>query len=99
MRRDIGRVIAYVACIVAVAWLAMGHVQFRQALRDLLQPAYGQLSRDEVNGNAGKVLNSYYESIYEALPNTVLPGAILMIGSTVLFFTRHLERADKTGRT
>jgi hypothetical protein len=38
--------------------------------------------------DAGKVLNSYYEDVYAAIPSIFLPAGLLMVGATVLILVR-----------
>jgi hypothetical protein len=84
------RIFAYVACLSGFVWIGIGNLHFRQSIRTTLETAYEDMERLEPGsaGGVGKVLNSYYESVYNNLPATVLPASILMLGSTVLLFAR-----------
>jgi hypothetical protein len=78
-----------------VCGLVLGQLQFRQSLRTSLNQTYSTLHAVDPDSSAtsGKVLNSYYESVYEGLPHTFLPGVMLLVGSTVLFVTRKAKNA------
>jgi hypothetical protein len=84
------RTVAYVICVLGVAWLGFGSLQFRRSLRTSLTAAYSQLNAVDPNssGGSGKVLNSYYESVYDSLPHTFLPAALIIFGSTLLLIRK-----------
>ena len=48
-----------------------------------LRGAVGRLSLSV--GSQGKILNHYYERVYDNLPDTFLPATLFMIGATVLW--------------
>lgn len=89
------RTIAYIVCVLGVVWLGLGSLQFRQSLRTSLNQAYSRLQvlDPDSSGSSGKVLNSYYESVYESLPHTFLPGVMLLVSSTILFMARRAKNA------
>jgi hypothetical protein len=89
------RVLAYAVCLAGVVWLAFESVHFRQAIRTSRDDAYSRMEHvlpDRV-GDAGKVLNSYYEDVYLDLPSMFWPAGMLIVGSTVLFI---VPRPNKT---
>jgi hypothetical protein len=92
------RVLAYAVCLAGFVWLGLGSVHFRQAIRTSLADAYPRFERvvppDHV-GDAGKVLNSYYEDVYLHLPSIFWPAGMLMVGSTVLFIVRRPNKAER----
>ena len=45
-------------------------------------------------GDAGKVLNSYYEDVYLHLPSIFWPAGMLMLGCTVLLMVRRPNKAE-----
>ena len=95
------RIAAYIACLLSIAWLFLDHLQFRQSLRTSLNSAYATLHRSDTASRdySEKVLNSYYESLYAALPNVVLPGAILVAASTILVFSRSSKKVQQSSQT
>jgi hypothetical protein len=84
------RIIAFVLCVFGFVWIGISNFQFRQSIRTTLRDAYADMERvaPGSSGDAGKVLNSYYESVYENLPPTVWPASMLMLGATILLFVR-----------
>ena len=91
------RVAAYSACLLSVAWLFLDHLSFRQSVRTSLDSAYAYLHKSDTASldHSGKVLNSYYESVYAALPHVVLPGLILVAASSFLVFSRGPKKPNK----
>jgi hypothetical protein len=90
------RVLAYIGCLMALAWLMVGHLHFRESLRTSLQDAQSLMGRVDPDhaADAGKVLNSYYESIYRRLPVVLWPAGILMVSSTILLMTGTPKKAE-----
>jgi hypothetical protein len=90
------RVLAYGTCLAGFLWLALASVRFRQAIRDSLGDAYSQMAQvvPDRAGDAGKVLNSYYEDVYFNLPSVFWPAGIWMIGSTLLFIARQRHNPE-----
>jgi len=84
------RIAAYIICVAGFAWLILDGLRFRKSLRESLAPAYSALNRlfPESAADSGKVLNSYYEDVYEAIPHTVVPGLMLLGGATILLFNK-----------
>ena len=78
---------AYAVCVAGFVWLGLDSLRFRKSLRSSLNDAYSTLNRlfPDSASDSGKVLNRYYEALYEALPHTFLPGLMLIAGSTILF--------------
>ena len=91
------RVVAYVSCLAALGWLVISHVRFRASLRTSLQGAYSLMGRavPEHATDAGKVLNSYYEEIYQRLPDVLWPVGTLAVSATVLLTTRKAKKAEQ----
>lgn len=90
------RALAYAVCLAGVVWLALESVHFRQAIRTSRDDAYSRMEHvipDRV-GDAGKVLNSYYEDVYLHLPSMLWPAGMLIVGSTVLFVVRRPNKAE-----
>lgn len=87
-----GSVVGYFLCAVAFSWIALDNLQLRQSLRTSLSEAYSLMSQDEVNGQPGKVLNWYYESIYAQLPDPTAPGLLLICGAAILFISHRHKR-------
>jgi len=90
------RIIAYVICLSGFVWIGIGNLHFRQSIRTALNEAYAEMELIEPGSVAGvgKVLNLYYESIYQHLPPTVLPASMLMLGSTALLLARTSKNAS-----
>ena len=86
------RIVACTICIAGFAWLILDSLRFRKSLRYSLLPGYSTLNRispDSATANDyGKVLNSYYEDVYNALPHTLVPGFMLLAGATILCFNK-----------
>jgi hypothetical protein len=84
------RILAYIVCLSGFLWLGLGSLRFRQSIRTTLNGAYSELHRLDPDSSdvSGKILNSYYESVYSNLPHTVLPATMLMLGATVLLLTK-----------
>ncbi len=82
----ISRNTTYFFCVAGFVWLGVGNLQFRQSIRTTRSEAYASLNQldPDAADRAGKILNSYYESVYDNLPPTLLPGSILMLGATLL---------------
>ncbi len=89
------RTTAFVLCLAGFAWLGAGHLQFRQLIRTGLRDAHVHMEQIAPGsaGGAGKVLNSYYESVYDHLPPVVLPASMLMLGATILLLARKRKAA------
>jgi hypothetical protein len=89
------RIFAFVLCFSGFVWIGIGDLQFRQSIRTTLRDAYADMERVAPGsaGDAGKVLNSYYESVYAHLPPTVLPASMLMLGATILLIVRKQRTA------
>jgi hypothetical protein len=89
------RIFAFVLCLSGFVWIGIGNLQFRQSIRTTLKDAYADMERVAPGsaGDAGKVLNSYYESVYDHLPPIVLPASMLMLGSTFLLLARKPNNA------
>lgn len=92
-------ILAYTLCLAGFAWIGIENLRFRQSIRTTLGDAYSEMEivSPESAGGAGKVLNSYYESVYKNLPSTVVPGAMLMLGSTVLLLATVAKRNNPEG--
>ena len=92
------RILAYVSCLAALMWLVVGQLHLRESLRTTLRDAYSLMGRviPDHTADAGKVMNSYYESIYRNLPSVMWPVGILIVCSTILLKTRTTQ---KTGRS
>jgi hypothetical protein len=93
------RIAAYIICLAGFVWLGLENIRFRRALRGpALGNAYSALYRilpDRADAtDSGKVLNSYYEDIYDALPRTFLPGVMLFGGATILLFNKRFPKPE-----
>ena len=84
------RLLVFVLSVCSFIWLVYEAVHFHQVIRDDLDKPH-EVSRTlfkESSGDVDKVLNIYYESIYRDIPDTLAPASLLMLGTTILFFTR-----------
>jgi len=90
------RLLSYVICIAAFAWLGLGSLHFRKSIRTSLKDAYALMDRVDPDhaGDNGKVLNSYYEDVYRHLPAIVVPACMLMIGATALLLSGPAHKAE-----
>jgi hypothetical protein len=84
------RILAYGFCLAGFLLLALESVRFRQVIRSSLHEADSRMEHvvPDRAGDAGKVLNSYYEDVHEHLPSVFWPAVMVMLGSTVLFIVR-----------
>jgi hypothetical protein len=89
------RILAFVFCLSGFVWIGVGNLQCGHSIRTTLRDAYADMERVAPGsaGDAGKVLNSYYESVYHNLPPTVLPASMLMLGATILLFVSKRKAA------
>lgn len=85
------RTIAFVLCLCGFVWICVANLKFRQSIRTKLQETYIAMERVSPGSSDGpsKVLNSYYESVYEQLPPTLVLASMLMVGATVLVVMRN----------
>jgi len=83
------RILIFAIGFCSFVWLTYESVHFRQRIRTDLAQAYSEGERvlPGFAGDAAKVVNFYYESVYRDLPNTLLPATILMVCLAVLLFT------------
>ncbi|HZJ17959.1 MAG TPA: hypothetical protein VFD27_23105 [Chthoniobacteraceae bacterium] len=90
------RLISYVLCLTAFIWLGVGSLRFRESIRVSLKEATSLMYRVDPDhaGDNGKVLNSYYEDVYDNMPAIVVPACILMVGATVLLLSGRVRKAE-----
>ena len=90
------KIAAYIICIAGFVWLTLDSIRFRRSIRESLLPAYSALDRisPDSAADSGKVLNGYYEDVYNALPHTLVPGCLLLGGATILLLNKRLPKAS-----
>ncbi|MGX9725771.1 MAG: YdcF family protein [Candidatus Electronema sp. VV] len=91
------RIFAFILCVSGFIWLGAGNLQFRQSLRTCQHEAYAVLYSIDPDFSRrctdGKLLNLYYESVYNSLPSIVLPAFMMMAGATALLFVGKRKNA------
>lgn len=83
------RIFAFILSLSGFIWILIGNFQFRQSIRIELKDAERVMEHEATSStDRYKVLNSYYESIYENMPPTFIPASMLMLGSALLLLAR-----------
>ncbi len=91
------RIVSYIFCLACVVWLVLGALSFRQSIRNDVNEAHARMSEFDSGspGKHGKILNRYYEDIYENLPYMIFPASLVFVGSTILFVVNRKQKPNK----